>query len=221
VLILAACAGTLPQSQNPLPSNPPVGSKSLYVVRRGWHIDICIAAADLREPLAVMTTWFPDVRYLVFGFGDRRYLVDHDRRFAGLLAALWPGDGVILITGLSVPPAQAFGAAQVIPISLGAAQFQAAQMYIWQSLAQRHGSLAPSAPGPYAGSLFFPARLRYSALHTCNTWAAEVLITAGSGIHSIGIVLAPQLWAQARRIKPAPESVAGRVRAVGTDDHGS
>ena len=42
----------------------------IYVVRRGWHMDIGFAAADLQPPLNDVIGQFPGVRYLFFGFGD-------------------------------------------------------------------------------------------------------------------------------------------------------
>ncbi|MFP6560573.1 DUF2459 domain-containing protein [Paraburkholderia sp. B3] len=35
------------------------------------------------------------------------------------------------------------------------------------------------ADGPYPGSLYFAARGTYDALHTCNTWTARALRSAG------------------------------------------
>jgi Protein of unknown function (DUF2459) len=225
LVVLAGCAGSLRQSHAPPRFDPAPTPTLLYVVRRGWHIDICFAAADLREPLSFLKTWFPDAQYLVFGFGDRRYLVSNERNFPGVLAALWPGKGVILITGLAGTPAQAFGPEHVMSLPIGSAQAQSAQVYVWDSLSKTNQPVAPTATGPYSGSLYFSADPLYSALHTCNTWAAEVLKSASLSVRSVGTVLAPQLWNQVRRIAPIPRSpreevpeivssIAGRLRTI-------
>jgi Protein of unknown function (DUF2459) len=65
------------------------------------------------------------------------------------------------------------------------------------------------APGPYPGSGYFNAVPRYSAFHTCNTWAAEALKAAGLPVRSRGVALAGQLWRQSRRLDAASLHAAG------------
>jgi hypothetical protein len=177
----------------------------LYVVRRGWHMDIGFAAADLQPPLNAVAGQFPQVRYLFFGFGDQHYLLAKDRNAPVSLAALWPGPGVILATGLASSPQAAFGAAHVATLSLTVKQMRDVQAFVWYSLgrqsAEEGGGVKPYAAGPYEGSLFFAATPRYSGFHTCNTWAAESLRAAALPIHSAGVIFAGQLWAQVRRLE--------------------
>jgi hypothetical protein len=63
-------------------------------------------------------------------------------------------------------------------------------------------------------SLFFAAAPKYSAVHTCNTWAAEALRAAGLPIHSRGVVFASQLWSQIRRIEGTMAANSARDAAV-------
>ncbi len=140
----------------------------------------------------------PGAHYLFFGFGDRQYLLAKNHHAPVLLAALWPGRGMLLVTGLTAPPQEAFGAAHVAALAVTPQQLQAAQAFIRQSLDQKSGVKA-SARGPYDGSLYFAAAAKYSAFHTCNTWAAEVLESAALPIHSGGVLFAGQLWTQVRR----------------------
>ena len=185
------------------PSPPaPQDSTVIYVARRGWHVDIGFAAADLQPPLKSLIGEFPGVRYLFFGFGDRRYLLAKHRNAPVLLSALWPGPGMILATGLSSPPPAAFGADHVAALAVTVRQASDAQAFVWYSLDKPSSANDPVksyAPGPYEGSLFFTATPKYSAFHTCNTWAAESLAVAALPIHSTGVVFAGQLWAQVRR----------------------
>jgi hypothetical protein len=116
-----------------------------------------------------------------------------------LLGALWPGKALILVTALTATPADAFGAAQVVTLTLSARQMAAAQIFVWQSLASANTpdtSIEPFAVGPYEGSLYFSAQAEYSGVHTCNTWAAEVLSRAELPIRPTGVVFAGQLWRQ-------------------------
>jgi Protein of unknown function (DUF2459) len=170
----------------------------VYVVRRGWHVDVGMALTDLQPPLQMVAAAFPGSRYLLFGFGDRRYLV----RGGNLLAALWPGPGIILATSVRTPQlGDAFGDENVIQLRLSTQQMRTLQGFIWATLLSHEGSVMPLAPGPYPGSAYYEAVQRYSALHTCNTWAAEALKSGELPVKSVGVEFAWQLWHQVQRLQ--------------------
>jgi hypothetical protein len=208
-------------------SSPGADSAVIYVVRRGWHIDVGFDVAELQPPLKSMLTEFPGARYVFFGFGDEHYLRAKHRNAPVLLAALWPGRGMLLVTGLTSPPPDAFGVGHVAALAVTADQARGAQTFIWQSLDQRDNlqgvpdRINSYRRGPYEGSLYFYARPTYSALHTCNTWAAEALKAAPLPIHSAGVLFAGQLWRQVRRLERqrSPElpraSLPGAAQAHG------
>jgi hypothetical protein len=202
LLWIGACGvGLIParvSAQDAAP--PPVPSPVIYVARRGWHIDVGFARSDLEPPLNLVAAEFPGVRYLFFGFGDQQYLAAKNHNAPVLLAALWPGRGMLLLTGLSTPPGEAFGPAHVAALAVTRQQLHDAQAFIWNSL-DRQGGTHSSARGPYDGGLYFAAAPRYSAFHTCNTWAAEVLEAAALPVHSAGVIFAGQLWTQVRRVE--------------------
>ena len=135
---------------------------------------------------------------MFFGFGDRRYLLRRNASGPVLLRALWPGPALILVTAIDNTPALAFGGTQVLMIQLTASQAHMLQAFIRSSIPD--SDLAPVAAGPYPGSEYYAASQPYSALHTCNTWAAEALRAGGQPIHSKAVVLAGQLWTQAARL---------------------
>ncbi len=175
---------------------------TLLVVRRGWHIDVGFAVEEMADPLQAVQRDFPGAHSLFFGFGDRRYLLSRDRGAPVLLRALWPGPGLILATGLSATPAAAFGASHVIALDVTREGSLRAQAFIWDALTDdQRTALDRPIPGPYEGSVFFESRRRYSAAHTCNTWAAEVLAAAGLPVKSGGIVFAGQLWRRVIRLR--------------------
>jgi hypothetical protein len=208
-------------AQDAAPQDPGAGTRTdagagagsaksavIYVVRRSWHIDIGFAAADLQPPLNAVAAQFPGVRYLFFGFGDRHYLLAKNRNAPVLLAALWPGRGMILATALTSSPQEAFGTTHVVALVVTEKQARETQAYVWRSL-DKHSAeqesggsgIKPYAAGPYEGSLYFAATLTYSAFRTCNTWAAESLRAAALPIHSAGVIFAGQLWTQVRRLE--------------------
>jgi hypothetical protein len=173
----------------------------IVVARRGWHVDIGFAAEGLAVPLASLNAVLPHAGYLMFGFGDRRYLLAGDRKGPAMLGALWPGPGLVLVTGLAASPEEAFGNAQVIRLAVTPQQALAAEAFVWSSLSTANGAITPYSDGPYEGSVFFGAVPGYSAVHTCNTWAAEVLKAAGIPVSSAGVVFAGQLWSQVEQLR--------------------
>jgi hypothetical protein len=75
------------------------------------------------------------------------------------------------------------------------------------------GDIPALADGPYEGSVYYSAVARYSALHTCNTWAAEVLKSAALSVHTHFVLFAGQIWNQARKLNttqaiPPPTTLA-------------
>ena len=195
---------------NAPPRHPEVDANELvYVVRRSWHIDIGFAAADLRGPLSSVESEFPSATHLEFGFGDRRYLMAQHHGAGNLLAALWPGDGLVLMTALNGTPQAAFGAANVVAFPVTSQQSRQIQAFIWRTMSSDVIPIKPVATGPYDGSVFYAAIPRYSAIHTCNTWAAEALHAAGLPIRSTGVEFASQLWSQVQRAAPLAANDTG------------
>jgi Protein of unknown function (DUF2459) len=207
--LLVACASTARRSPPPPASAQPAANETttIYLVRRKWHIDVGFAAADLQAPLSSLTREFPGASYLLFGFGDRHYLLAKNKSAPNMLGALWPGAGIVLVTALKGAPAQAFDASQVIEIRVPSADAQRVQIFIWDSLSgstpDRGSTVTPYGNGPYAGSLYYSALPRYSALHTCNTWVAEALQAGGLGVPRKGVIFAGRLWRRARGLAAA------------------
>lgn len=182
-------------------TDSPTGPTTIFVARRGWHIDIGMAAADLAPPLTQAGAALPGAAYVFFGFADKHYLLAKNHHAPVLLSALFPGAGILLTTGLTNSPAQAFGAAHVIALAVSEEQMRALQSFVWRSLRTQDGVLKVFRDGPYEESVYFLATQKYSAFHTCNTWGAEALRAAGFHVHTTGVIFAGQLWIQARRLK--------------------
>jgi hypothetical protein len=187
---------------------------TLYLARRSWHIDVGFAVRDLCPSLAFIARRFPQAQYVFFGFGDRHYLLAKIKGTSTLAGALFPGPGMILVTAIENSPAQAFGGAHVLELTLSAPQDAAAQDFVRRALAGgaagSSADIPPVAPGPYEGSVYYAAVARYSALHTCNTWAAEALRSAGLSVRSHLVVFAGQLWNQALKVGARPHAAVLR-----------
>lgn len=202
--VMVASCGQMPRQEVRTPATGTMSGPSVtvFVIRRSWHTDIGFEVADLRPPLASLDSGLPGARFLLFGFGDKRYLMTHAAGVKRLLGAVWPGEGLVLLTGLKVTPETAFGANSVVRLTVTDSQAQALEEFVWRSLATDKGEATLLAPGPYEGSAYYASSVRYSGLHTCNTWTAEGLHAAGLPIHSFGVEFASQVWGQVKTLTP-------------------
>jgi len=176
-------------------------SSLVYVARRGWHIDIGLASANLNPPLDSIAADLPDARYVFFGFGDQHYLLAKNHNAPAMLGALWPGGGLMLVTGLAGSPDKGFGADHVIALRASEEELSALRSFIWKSMLAHDDKLSVYQNGPYQDSVYYLASAKYSAFHTCNTWAAQALRLSGLPVHSGGVIFAGQLWSQVKRLK--------------------
>ena len=194
-LLAAACSAV---DGAPDPARVP-RSAVLFVIGRDWHTEIGLQAADLDGSLAAIRNQFPGARTVLFGFGDRQYLTSRQPGFGDMLRAAFPGPGALLVTGLRTTPAEAFGAAQVVQVRVSAAGLARASQFLWAAFETGAGGRARSlGDGPYPGSLFYASGETYALTHTCNTWTAEALQTAGAAVQANGVLLAAQVMARAR-----------------------
>jgi len=176
-------------------------SVTLFVIRRSWHTDIGFDVADLQPPLASLHAALPKAHYLLFGFGDKHYLMSHAGAINRLTGAVWSGEGLVMLTGLEATPEAAFGAEDVVRLTVSATQAQALEDFVWRTLATQNGAAKLVATVPYDGSQYYASAVRYSGLHTCNQWTAEGLRAAGLPVHEFGVEFSWQIWRQVTRIR--------------------
>lgn len=214
-MVLAGCGGVPRREDGPSTtlaggsgpqSRADASSITVFAVKRSWHTDLGFAVADLQSPLASLHSALPGARYLLFGFGDKHYLMAHAGGIDRLLGAVWPGEGLVLLTGLEATPEEAFGAQDVVRLRVSASQAQALEDFVWRTLATENGTAKLLAPGPYDESLYYASVVRYSGLHTCNTWTAEGLRAAGLPIRTFGVEFSGQVWRQLRHLSGATGS---------------
>jgi hypothetical protein len=92
----------------------------------------------------------------------------------------------------------------VLRLAVTPPQMSDLQRAIAATLATHEGAPVRVAPGPHAVagySAFYESVEHYSALYTCNTWAARVLHAAGLPVTSSGVEFASQLWSQVQALQ--------------------
>ncbi|QGZ56661.1 DUF2459 domain-containing protein [Paraburkholderia acidiphila] len=184
-VVLAVMQGACTNMEGPLPAAiDPVadGPTRTYVavVQRDWHTDICLRVVDVDAWVSALAHEFDNPMVLCFGFGERQYVVERRHDPLTMIGALMPSQATVLMTVLRAPPEVAFGAQNVVEVPVDDAGLAGVQRYLRASL-ETDASGAPRrlAEGPYVGSVYFAASGTYDAFHTCNTWTARALRSAG------------------------------------------
>ncbi len=179
----------------------PMGSATISVIARGWHTDIGLPVDEVTGPLATLERDFPGIRFMVFGFGERDYLMARSAGSGEMLAALFPSKSAILMTALRAPPTEAFADEHVVTLRLTQDGVDRMAELIWRALEKTaDGSAYRLADGPYPGSTFYASNETYDAFHTCNTWTALLLRSGGLPINPDGVLFTGQVMQQVAQI---------------------
>ncbi len=177
-----------------------MSADAVYVIDHGWHTDLGIPAAALRGPLARFRQTFPGMSVLIVGFGRRTFMTAPVENLGDFLVGPFPGDGALLVAGLTAPPDQAYADGTVARLTLPPDGAAALSDFVWSTLRLDHGQPVVIAPGFFAGSRFYATRIGYSGLYTCNRWTGDALHAAGLLPAASGIVFAEQVMRPASRV---------------------
>ena len=112
-IILAAAGGKMAAARNGIDRNVPI-----FVIAGGWHTELALPVASLRDRLTVFADAFPGARYLVFGWGRRDYYMAREPTMGDLLGAALPGPAVMLVVPLRQAPTNAYGAGHVFSMEV-------------------------------------------------------------------------------------------------------
>ena len=201
LLVCVGMAGGCTALAPPPGAVVPTGNASIIVVASGWHSDIGLPTDELGAPLADLERDFPGARFLVFGFGERAYLMARNGGSGEMPGALLPSKSAIRMTALRALPAAVFGAKNVVTLHLSRQGVDRIAALIWQEMGkQPDGSARRLAGGPYDGSVLYASTATYDALHTCNTWSALLLREAGLPVDPNGVLFTGQVMDQVRQI---------------------
>ncbi|AHJ69381.1 Hypothetical protein GbCGDNIH2_0894 [Granulibacter bethesdensis] len=193
VPLLVACGSRLTPERD-LTCHMTVDTGFLYVIDNGWHTAIGFDAVDLTGGLATFKTIFPHARAVVFGYGKRTFMTARPQTISEYIMGPVPGPAVIEAVGLTVSPELAYGQQHVSRLRLPRQDIEAAVSWVANDLAddpQGQPRLVGFEDGKRGA--FYVARDRYSMLHTCNRWSADLLRKAGVPLEPAGVVLSGQL----------------------------
>jgi len=186
ILLYAAAGlsgGLIPSGGTPADA---AGDVTVWVESNGVHTGIVVPkvaagidwrplvpARDLRDPR------YGAHAYLSFGWGERDFYLNTpswwDVRPRTVLAAALGSDRTLMHVDHLARPAPDSGAR---PIRLTTAQYRRLAGFIRNSFAGGVGT-GGALPGYFGWDAFYPARGRYSAVRTCNSWTGEALRAAG------------------------------------------
>ena len=175
----------------------PVSDDTVYVIDHGWHTDLGIPASALHGRLASFRQTFPGMTVLMVGFGRRTFMMAPVRGLQDFLIGPFPGDGALLIAGLTAPPDRAYRDGTLARLRLPSGGAVRLSDFVWSSLRVEHGQPVMIGPGFFAGSRFYATSLGYSGLYTCNSWTDDALHAAGLMAGPFGVIFAGQVMHRA------------------------
>jgi hypothetical protein len=135
---------------------------------------------DVNAWVASLARGFDGASVLCFGFGEKRFMVQGRHDPLTMLGTLAPSEAAVMMTVLRGTPEAAFGAQNVVEVPVDDAGLASMQRYLRASI-ETDAAGAPRllAGSPSENSVYFAASGTYDAFHTCNTWTARALRSAG------------------------------------------
>jgi len=176
LLALAGCSGgrTVADSER---------EQVVYVVRRGWHSGIALAAADWPQQDSSLLSSFPDARYLEFGWGDAAfYQADKPTAGMALAAALWPSPTVMEVVPLQTALPPGTGDFESVAVHVTDAELKAIASSIDASFVHPISPTGKTYPTASGDARFYGARGKFHLFRMCNRWTSELLALAGCAV---------------------------------------
>lgn len=153
---------------------------SIWVSSNGWHTGIIVPTELIPRELLPEKRDFPTAAYLEIGWGDAGfYQADTITTSLALKALFLPTPSVIHLVGFTTPPEEYFAASDVLRFEVSPEGLQRLLKALDASIAHNETGAVKRKKGLYGESKFYAGRGDYSAFHTCNHWAADVLTQAG------------------------------------------
>jgi uncharacterized protein (TIGR02117 family) len=200
---LAACSGARTAADSER-------SEVVYVVRRGWHSGVALAAADWPQRDSPLLATFAEARYLEFGWGDADfYQADEPTASMGMSAVLWPSATVMEVVPLQTAPLAGAGDFEAVAVHVTNAELQAIVSSLDASFVQPINPTGKTYRTAGGDARFFHARGKFHLFRMCNRWTSELLQRAGCAVSPRLTMTAGQVIKAAKKCD-AESAGAGR-----------
>jgi uncharacterized protein (TIGR02117 family) len=199
---LAGCSGgrTVADSER---------TQVVYVVRRGWHTGVALAAADWPKHDWPLLAHFPGTRHLEFGWGDAAfYQADKPTAGMAIAAVLWPTPTVMEVVPLQSAPSPGGGDFEAVALRVTDAELNAIASSIDASFAHPITPTGKTYRTADGEARFYHARGKFHLFRMCNRWTAELLELAGCAV-------SPRLTMTAGQVINAAEKCAAESAGAG------
>jgi len=202
----------------PAPERPAV---EVFIVDNGFHPDIVLPRDWIARHggvSALAAGSLPGGGWIEVGWGDERFYKQTGlgpRRLLDALRCLfWPNNrSVIRMEALPAPPDQVYAPRMFTRLRLSERGVDRMVDRLDRSFLSVRGAPMPSPPAPHdPGGVFFRSGERFSLLHMCNHWIADMLDAAGvPTTPAIDTVTAGLLLDLQVRARAAPHAAAPRI----------
>ncbi len=186
-------------------SNPSFSQTAhdIYLIKTAWHVGISVRIDSFAISKLKALKYFEDYEFADIGWGDEDFYQTPDTNiFLGLKALFVPTSSVVRISGINAGINSFISISDfAVKASLTNTQFIKLLDFIDASITKNESGEYRIASKKYGGKIiFFKSGLKYHMFHTCNTWIAEALNSAGLQIGASGIITAAQLYRELIKI---------------------
>ncbi|MCU0781596.1 MAG: DUF2459 domain-containing protein [Akkermansiaceae bacterium] len=175
----------------PVRQQPPAGSggdktEPFLLVRYGWHTGVVVEAAGLNRRLPELAQRFPRARHYEIGWGDAGFYQSAEVDSGLALRAMFHSRAsVVHVVGFGDDLAAHLGRVEVRELAANRENHRRFLDYLESSFARgADGRVVAGASGLFGDSQFYEGAGRYHVCHTCNSWTAGALRSAGVDIGS-------------------------------------
>ena len=199
VLFGAAGCAALPRIEEPA-AGEIAGRHSGFVVDHGWHSGLILPADCLNRLVPALRERFGSHGWYEIGWGDKGFYQAEEITVLLALQAFFASPGAVLHVARVDEPAAYFAGSELVELWLADQPLASLCRFAAHSFQRgASGAVLPLGSGLYGDSRFYEAVGRYSMLHTCNTWTAKGLRSAGVDIQPSSTVTAGGVMRAVRR----------------------
>lgn len=213
IVVIAGCS-TLPAPVAPAPSRGEVANTNIWIVSHGWHTGVVVPRALLADDLPELYARFTNIPWLEIGWGDRGFYQSPEITVGlALQAMFWSSGAVLHVVAVPETPERYFPSSDIQALCITDAQAVGLRAFLRQSFA-RDGDdrIIAQQTGIYGNSQFYAATGRYHLLHTCNTWTAKALLSAGQDLNPTFMLTAGSVMAAIRHGGACPAEARALLR---------